>query len=167
MSPLPENFDALRRLLGLKRHEQPPPGFFLDFPDRVLARLEMADAHQAVPWWRRYFEALDLKPALAAAFGLAVVSMYFVGLTLADFRGEGLARADTPTALPLYLPAQGTAGEASAEVSHFTLASGALPITAPSMSPVVSVGPPRGLFSPGSGLNAGSLQRVRFSLDGR
>ena len=40
MSPDPENFETLRRLLVLKRFEQPPPGYFHHFAPRVIARIK-------------------------------------------------------------------------------------------------------------------------------
>jgi len=165
MSPAPDNFDALRRLLAWKRHEQPPPGYFLDFADRVRARIEATEAEEAGPWWQRFFAGLDLKPVLAGAFGLAVMGMYFFGLSLAHSGGEPLARAEVPPAVPLYLATQASMGPLGAERPYPSLAYGAMPIAASSVHPVLQVGPPPGLFRPGSGLHSGALQRAGFDLD--
>ena len=90
MSSEPENFDALRRLLALKRHEQPPPGFFESFSHRVLARLETGDRGQEAgsfgsvfaeaPWLQRLYSALTNNPTLAGAFGLIVCSLLVAGV---------------------------------------------------------------------------------------
>lgn len=81
MSTEPENFDALRKLLALKRYEQPPPGFFRDLPGKVMKRIEREDA-AAVGWWSRFREAFELRPALSVGFagalcGLLVAGVYF------------------------------------------------------------------------------------------
>src|SRR5580698_887876 len=36
----PENFEELRKLLKVKRYEQPPPGYFSRLPDSIVNRLE-------------------------------------------------------------------------------------------------------------------------------
>ena len=97
MSPEQENFDALRRLIALKRHEQPPPGYFDDFSHRVLVRIktgergEEADAIGRVlseaPWLQRLLSALTTNPTLAGAFGLVVCSLLVAGVAYSNNSG--------------------------------------------------------------------------------
>jgi hypothetical protein len=70
MDPVPpqsNDFERLQRLLALKRHESPPPGFFGRFPDQVRARIARAEAEPA-PWWRQWMEILSFNPAMATAY---------------------------------------------------------------------------------------------------
>ncbi|HWX23286.1 MAG TPA: hypothetical protein VN578_25565 [Candidatus Binatia bacterium] len=83
-----ENFQQLRRLLALKRHEQPPPGFFNDFSSQVIARIQaeerLAEATvlerllAEAPWLQRIWGLLESKPVLVGAAGAT-----FCGLMLA------------------------------------------------------------------------------------
>lgn len=61
MENRPEEFDQLRRLLALKRHEVPPPGFFDRLPNQIMARIErepssrweeMLDRLLAISWFQ-------------------------------------------------------------------------------------------------------------------
>lgn len=88
-----DEFGALRRLLALKRHEQPPPGYFENFSRKVLVRLQ-AEA-EAKPGWRAWvqnlFTGFENRPALAGAFGFAVCA----------FLATGFLSSDTPPSSPL------------------------------------------------------------------
>ncbi len=85
-----DNFQALRRLLALKRHEQPPPGFFDAFARRVISRLEADELVEEaagvnpgfweVPWLQRFLATFDRSSALAGTFGLAVCGLLLAGL---------------------------------------------------------------------------------------
>ncbi len=84
-TPEPENFDALCRLLKLKRHEQPPPGYFDSFRRQVIARIQ-ADGRTAavgleVPWLQAVWEWFGGRPALAGLFGAGICMLLIVGMT--------------------------------------------------------------------------------------
>ncbi len=81
MNPPSDDFAALRRLLALKRHEQPPPGYFDRLADSIMVQIEAATLK--VPWWER-LGGRELAPALAGAFALLVGGVYLVGLSSAD-----------------------------------------------------------------------------------
>jgi len=87
MNSLPEDFDGLRKLLNLKRYEQPPPGFFSHFPDKVITRIEAEGLVGCAPWWRRWVRELDAKPLLACAYGLVIVGLLVIGLGVTQSGG--------------------------------------------------------------------------------
>ena len=81
MSP-EQNFDDLRRLLALKRQEQPPPGYFHRFSGEVIARIRAGEqapdrsiGRFDLPWLRKFWAALETKPALAGAVGASICAM--------------------------------------------------------------------------------------------
>ena len=80
-----DNFEALQRLLKLKRYEQPPPGYFNDFSTQVVRRIKLGGKEEKegfleylfveAPWLQRLFGAFQTKPAVAWSFGLAVCAL--------------------------------------------------------------------------------------------
>ncbi|MCU0783501.1 MAG: hypothetical protein MUF81_05525 [Verrucomicrobia bacterium] len=94
MTPEQENFDELRRLLKLKRCEQPPPGYFNDFSRQVIAKIR-ASVHEdreqlldrlswEVPWLQRLVAAFQAKPALAVGFGMVVCALLVGGVIYSE-----------------------------------------------------------------------------------
>src|SRR5256885_7142675 len=80
MNPSPQDFDQLRKLLALKRHEPPPPVYFNPFSDKVIARIEAQGLVMRASWRQRLFPELDAKPVLACAYGLVITGLLVVGL---------------------------------------------------------------------------------------
>jgi hypothetical protein len=65
-----ENFEALRKIMAVKRHEQPPPGYMHYLPGRIMSRIEHGDGQ--LTFWERISSSFVLRPSLAYAFGLTV-----------------------------------------------------------------------------------------------
>lgn len=94
MNPEQESFEELRRLLALKRHEQPPPGYFHEFSRQVIARIRaderpMADSFfgrliRHATWLRPLTGGFEAKPILAGAFGVGVCGLLVVGLVSSE-----------------------------------------------------------------------------------
>lgn len=100
MEPAPQNpdeFDAVKKLLALKRHEEPPPGYFDRLPGEIRARIAHAQANPE-PWWRRWTEAWDLSPALATSYAAVAVVVVLGGVWFSKQAGNpaGPQVATTP-----------------------------------------------------------------------
>ncbi|PHX95600.1 MAG: hypothetical protein CK546_01755 [Pedosphaera sp.] len=85
MKPAPHNpdeFESLKKLLALKRHEEPPPGYFDRLPGEVRARITHAQASPE-PWWRSWLASWDLSPALATSYAVVAVTLVVGGIWMA------------------------------------------------------------------------------------
>jgi len=90
MNPEQENFESLRQLLALKRHEVPPPGYFHSFSGQVIARIRTGkragrgtfweNLSWEAPWLRQLWSAFETKPIFAGALGMAVCGMLVTGV---------------------------------------------------------------------------------------
>ena len=88
------NFESLRRLLALKRHEIPPPGYFNDFSGAVISRIRAGEANMSAniserlfaeaPWFSKLVQAFEFKPAFAGAFASALFLLLVCGIIFAE-----------------------------------------------------------------------------------
>jgi len=84
-----QDFEALRRLLKLKRHEKPPPRYFNDFSARVVNRIEAglpADRENFLgqlgwesPWLQKVLSVFQGKPMVTGALGAAACALLVGG----------------------------------------------------------------------------------------
>ena len=89
-----KDFASLRRLLKLKRHEQPPPRYFNDFSSQVIARIKLnprGDSELALnpltwaaPWMERLVGSLMNSPFVAGAFAACICLLLVVGLIYSE-----------------------------------------------------------------------------------
>ena len=80
-----EQFPQLRRLLALKRHEQPTPGYYHGFSSQVIARIRAGERGvpdnflqrllSQAPWLERSWAGFANRPTLAGAFGAGVCAL--------------------------------------------------------------------------------------------
>ena len=91
MTPDSENFDQLRKLLALKRHEIPPPGYFHGFSREVIVRIKAGEGTQEATgfvfegsWLRRFWGLFEARPVLAGGFGVAVCGFFVVGALISS-----------------------------------------------------------------------------------
>ncbi len=83
----PDEFEKLRKLMALKRHEEPPPGYFDRLPGEIRARIAHVNAHPA-PFWRRWLAAWDFPPALATSYAAVAVALLFAVVWVARQPGN-------------------------------------------------------------------------------
>ncbi len=96
------NFESLRRLLALKRHEMPPPGYFNNFSRQVIGRIRAGEAGArsglsdresgSMPWFLRLFQSIESKPVFAGGFATALCGLLLFGAVMAQ-RPETISQA--------------------------------------------------------------------------
>src|SRR5882757_1252176 len=106
MSTGTDDFEELRKLLRVKRYEQPPPGYFNGFSTRVITRLEKASEPGildrlagAFPWLKSVFRVLEQNPIGAGIFGVGVCGLVLSGAAFSqiDKPDEGTLVLSNPT----------------------------------------------------------------------
>jgi hypothetical protein len=102
MNLSPENHENLRKLLALKRHEHPPPGFFQAFSAKVIARIEAESVVRSKPWWQQWFAEMAEQPLLASTYGMLFAGLIVVAIGLAQSPPAENAELVIPNALPYY-----------------------------------------------------------------
>jgi hypothetical protein len=174
MTPEQENFDALRRLLALKRHEQPPPGYFNSFSRQVIARIRAGDFKEEPSFFERFFgqaawlhrawSDLESKPALAGAFGIMVCGLLVFGMVYSE-HSDSHNLAITPLVNAEPAPAQ-LASQAEPLGSDLRAGSGLRLVT--SESPVAGFAAPaqNSLFQDFKDIQRPILQPVSLGVGG-
>ncbi|MCX6921798.1 MAG: hypothetical protein NT154_01050, partial [Verrucomicrobia bacterium] len=94
MSNNTENFESLRQLLALKRHEQPPPGYFNSFSSQVITRIKLGELGEErtttggmiweAAWLQKIWAAFEARPVFAGTFALAVCGFLIAGVIYSE-----------------------------------------------------------------------------------
>ena len=79
-----QNFEQLQRLLALKRHEVPPPGYFHQFSREVILRIKAGELGESeVRWWafdgswlKWLWTACERRPVLAGGASMALCGFF-------------------------------------------------------------------------------------------
>ena len=108
MSENEQDFDALRRLLALKRHEVPPPGYFEDFSVNVVARIRAGEAAARMPWILRFIQAFESRPAYPVALASSLCMLLLFGIVTVE---------QNPSISPAFAEQTGASGFSVATVS--------------------------------------------------
>jgi hypothetical protein len=171
MSESEHNFQDLKRLLKLKRHEIPPPGYFNNFSSQVISRIRAGEAEQAgsysvkmkdqSPWLHTLLHLFDARPGLIGGLATSACLLVVFGIVLgqhSDSNEAMSASAQTPQIFASSTPAPATT--TAAPLSDPIASSG---ITL-STNPVTSLQPVATLF--GQPANATLFQPAGFSTSG-
>jgi hypothetical protein len=138
MNPESENFESLRRLLALKRHEQPPPGYYDNFSRQVVARLRtgerqtFSETFSDEPWVQRLLAMFTGKPAFAGAFGAAVCALLVSGIVYS----EKMEVASTPSPVMASADGSGMISPSVMMESQPALGGSAMLVSSTSTNPV-------------------------------
>ena len=94
-----QNFDELKKLLKLKRHELPPPGFFSHFSDEIVSRIRAGEArgggamvdrlNDSAPWLVNFLRFFEAKPGVVGAFATSLCLLLVFGVVLAERSESG------------------------------------------------------------------------------
>ncbi len=94
MSSPQEDFDKLKQVLVCKRYEQPPPGYFDRFSEKIVSRLEAEEFTEYSSWWQWLVEKFDARPVVACLYGCAVSGLLLTGFRLSQvFENEASAHS--------------------------------------------------------------------------
>jgi hypothetical protein len=151
MNESDNNFNDLKNLLKLKRHEVPPPGFFNHFSDGVIARIREGEDRRAgsfaeqlndsAPWLVRFLRVFEAKPGVIGGFATSLCLMLLFGVVLAERSESGPQNLMTASSSPNQVDSGVTSPAlASGGTPEFTSSEGGIMIsTNASLQPVATL----------------------------
>jgi hypothetical protein len=156
------NFEPLRHLLALKRHEIPPPGYFDKFSGQVIARIRAGEVEKPeqlfseAPWLLKFLQMFEARPAFAVAFASSLCLLLLFGTIFAE-------RPESAPQPLLQMPAQAATPFAASVSPSDLMASANQNGIIASTNPVLDLQPSASLFGQQQNPFA---QQVSFSLPG-
>jgi len=167
MSDNKNNFRDLKRLLKLKQHEIPPPGYFNHWSGDVISRIQAGETGRGhsfleqiqsdSPFAAAFLHLFVSRPGIVGAFATSLCLLVLLGVLFADRSEPGLPTSGSP----LFAQSEAAATEAGPTLvaSVDTLAAPDSGITV-STNPISSLQPVQTLFgSPQNPL----FQQVNFT----
>ena len=165
-----QNFETLKQLLKLKRHEIPPPGYFNNFSDQVVSRIRAGEAGGAAtfmdrlemdaPWVVSFLRIFETRPGVVGAFATSLCLLLVLVVVFAE-QSDKAAK----TLLTISEPAVQSAGSVASVTAPPLLAAGEASGIVASTNPVASLQPAMTLF--GQPANAGLFQSASFAPGGQ
>jgi hypothetical protein len=156
MSEHGQDFEGLKRLLKLKRHEIPPPGYFNDFSAEVVSRIRAGESRfgrtladrleNQAPWLLSFLRVFEVKPGVIGAFATCLCLLLVLGVVVAE-HSDSTSQAMLTTASssqPEQTLASSPAQVAAEPASAFAAASDGGIVA--STNPVTSLQPVATLF---------------------
>ena len=165
MNQKENNFEDLKRLLKLKQHEVPPPGYFNHFSDHVVSRIRAGEAggsrsmmeqlESSAPWVVNFLRIFETRPGVVGAFATSLCLLLVLVVVFAE-------RADRASKTLLTISEPAAAGSAVASMASPSLmvASESSGIVA-STNPVTSLQPVATMF--GQPTSGSIFQQASFA----
>ena len=82
------NFQDVKRLLKLKQHEVPPPGYFNSFSSQVISRIRAEEARESRStardgsWWSQFLGIFESQPRVVGGVATVMCVLLVFGLVL-------------------------------------------------------------------------------------
>lgn len=154
-----QNFGELKRLLKLKQHEVPPPGYFNGFSGMVVSRIQAGEAREArsavkrladdAPWILRFLRFFEASPGVVGGFATSLCLLLIFGVVITehtDTASSGAFAINSSASFPAQSSSQASASLMADSVSGNVLtapASGGITV---STNPLTSLQPVASLF---------------------
>lgn len=169
------NFEQVTKLLKLKRHEVPPPGYFNNFSSQVISRIRAGEAARSQSWGERlqdeagwlgrFLQIFETRPGLVGGFATSLCLLLLLTVVFAersDMTSNGLMTISGPAA-----PLENSLASAPVTATTTPIIASAEPsggIVA-STNAVISLQPATTLF--GQPASAGLFQTASFGPAGQ
>jgi len=154
MSETNNNFDDLKQLLKLKRHEIPPPGYFNNFSDEVVSRIRAGEQgggssvleqfQSGSPLLASLLQLVAARPGIIGGMATSVCLLMLIGVLVVD-RSESISSPGMDLSMVQTLPS-GPASDVSPALASATPLEPADSGITVSTNPVSSLQPVNSLF---------------------